>query len=192
MELQKAGSGLPNIERLFIKNILVPLTSNIFTWNSALYMYKKEIQKITKLIISLEDKALQQKTIIDRTFAIEDHSRQFSVNMVLEHLTITGYGIMSVIDTLSKEKEFEKEITVEGVKPFENKQNSLKDLLAFSHKYENFINNLSKEQSIATKKHPWFIEFNNFQWSVFMFMHTFIHRRQIKAIVAQLEREKIV
>lgn len=192
MELQKAGNGLPNIERLFIKNILVPLTSKLFTWNMALYLYKREIEKITKLILSLEDKALQQKTIINRTFAIEDHSRQFSVNMVLEHLTITGYGIMNVIDTLSKEKKVEQEITIEGVKPFENKQNSLTDLLEFSHKYENFINNLSKKKSSATKKHPWFVELNNFEWSVFIFMHTFIHRRQIKAIILQLKKENLV
>ncbi len=192
MKLQKPGAGLPNMERLFIKNILVPLTSRIFTWNTALYLYKREIKKITKLVQSLEQKALQHKTIIDRTFAIEDHSRQFSVNMVVEHLTITGHGIMEVIDTLSQEKEVPKEIKIEDVKPFENKENSLKDLLAFTHKYENFINDLSKRKSNAKKAHPWFVELNNFEWSVFIFMHTFIHRRQIKAIISQLQREKVV
>jgi len=39
-----------------------------------------------------------------------------------------------------------------------------------------------------TKAHPWFVKFNNFDWNNFMFMHTFIHRRQIQAILNELKR----
>ncbi|MCW8837383.1 MAG: hypothetical protein OQK11_01650 [Thiovulaceae bacterium] len=111
--------------------------------------------------------------------------------MALEHLTIAGFGIMSVIDTLSQEKEFPKEIRIEDVKPFENKKNALEDFLTFSKNYEEFINKHPKNISLAKKAHPWFYGLNNFEWSVFMFIHTFIHRRQIKAIVSQLNKEGI-
>ncbi len=191
MKLQKPGAGLPNKERLFIKNILVPTVRALLTWNTALYLFKREVKIISKLIESIPKKALQEKIIIDRVFAIEDDSRKFSVNMVIEHLTITGYGIMSVIDTLSQEKEFPKDIKIEEVKPFENKEDSMKDFLAFTKSYEDFIKQLPKKQSSHTKAHPWFVELNNFDWSVFIFMHTFIHRRQIKAIISQLKRENL-
>lgn len=59
---------------------------------------------------------------INRTFAIEDNSRQFSVNEVLEHLVIAGTLMQNVICTLSKEREVEFDIKIENVKPKENKK----------------------------------------------------------------------
>ncbi len=189
MKLQPPGAGLPNLERLLIKNILVPSVRIVFTWDIALYFLKREISIIKKLVNKVDISKLQQKVLIERTFAIEDDTRQFSINMVLEHLTITGRAIKMVIDTLSKEQEFTTEIKIENVKPHENKINQLEEFLDFYNSYFYFIKNLPKTQSKAKKKHPWFIEFNNFDWSVFMYMHTFIHRRQIQAIIKELNNE---
>ncbi len=186
MELAKPGEGLPENERLGIKNILVPVARTFFTWNIALFLVKREVKIIKKLVQKLPREKCIEKNIIDRTFAIEDDTRQFSVNLVLEHLTIAGSAIMLVIKSLSEEKEFKREITIEGVKPKENKLDQIDDFLAFYDKYFEFIKELPKKQSKMTKKHPWFVSFNNFDWSVFMFMHTFIHRRQIEAIIKKL------
>ena len=57
----------------------------------------------------------------------------------------------------------------------------------FKRKKVDWIKSLDKKQSKMKKKHPWFTEFNNYDWSVFMFMHTFIHRRQIQAIIKELK-----
>ena len=46
MKLQKPGSGLPNIERLFIKNFFVPILRTFFTWNIALFLLKREVSII--------------------------------------------------------------------------------------------------------------------------------------------------
>ncbi|WP_294960879.1 hypothetical protein [Sulfurimonas sp.] len=191
MKLEKPGAGLPNIERLFIKNILVPAVRIFFTWDIALYLLKREVRLISKLVSSVDKQSLQEQMIIDRVFAIEDDSRRYSVNMVLEHLNITGLGIMKVISTLSKEEEMKQDITIESVKAYENAQNSIISFTKFMKTYESFINKLPKKHSSMTKKHPWFVEFNNFEWSAFMFMHTFIHRRQIEAIISKLKEKKI-
>lgn len=189
MKLQPPGAGLPNFERLFIKNILVPSVRIVFTWDVALFFLKREVRIIKKLVNSVESSKLQQNILIERTFAIEDDTRQFSINMVLEHLTIAGKAVKMVVDTLSQEKEFTAEIKIENVKPHENKINQLEEFLDFYNSYFDFIHNLPKTQSKAKKKHPWFIAFNNFDWSVFMYMHTFIHRRQIQAIIKELHNE---
>lgn len=186
MQLDKPGAGLPNLERLFIKNILVPLVRTLFTWNIALYLLKREVRIISKLIDAVENKLLQEQPIVDRTFAVEDDSRRYSVNMVLEHLTITGYGVMDVIKTLSKEEESKDELTIQSVKASENRENSIVEFKKFIVTYEKMIKDLSKKQSNTTKKHPWFVEFNNFDWSTFMYMHTFIHRRQIQEIISKI------
>jgi hypothetical protein len=187
MKLDKPGAGLPEAERLSIKNILVPIVRILFTWNIALFLLKREVKIIKNLVDKLPSEKCIQKNIIERTFAIEDDTRQFSVNMVLEHLTIAGEALMVGIKTLSDEKEFQRKITIEGVKPYQNKLNQIDDFVKFYNSYFEFIENLPKKQSKMTKAHPWFVEFNNFDWSVFMYMHTFIHRRQIEAIIKELK-----
>jgi len=132
---------------------------------------------------------LQKQVVIKRAFAIEDHSRDYSINMTLEHLKITGYAIMNVIDTLSKEREIEKEVKVELVKPKDNTESEHEQFFEFMKKYNSFITNHPKNYSKTTKAHPWFVNFNNFDWACFMFMHTFIHRRQIQAIIKELDYE---
>jgi len=192
MKLEKEGAGLPNMERLFIKNIFVPIVRTFFTWDLALYLVKKEAQKIEKLVSQIPKELLSKKVLITRAFAIEDHSRQYSLNMICEHLTIAGMGVSSVIKKLSKEKKPKSDITIEQVKPKSNDDKSLGNYLNFMKMYENMINKLDKKQSKTKQKHPWFVEFNNFDWTVFMFMHTFIHRRQIEEIIRELKKDSNV
>lgn len=186
MKLQPPGTGLPSIEKLSIKYMLVPFVRIFMTWNIALYLLKREVKKINKLVANLEKDKCTQKVLIDRTFGIEDDTRQFSINLVLEHLTITGGALMVLIKTLSNEKEFPRDITIEMVKPKENKLNQIDEFNSFYNSYFKFIEELPKIQSKTKKKHPWFVEFNNYDWSIFMYMHTFIHRRQIQAIIKKL------
>ena len=187
MKLAPAGSGLPNFERLFIKNLLVPTIRIFITWDIALFLLQRELKIIDKILKPINEDLLTKKFIIDRTFAIEDDSRQFSINMVLEHLEIAGNKVKNIIETLSLEKEFEEDVKIENVKPKLNNKNQYESFKKFYQDYILFIKSLDKKQSKMRKKHPWFIEFNNFEWSVFMYMHTFIHRRQIEAIIEELK-----
>ena len=95
--------------------------------------------------------------------------------------------VKNIIETLSLEKEFEEDVKIENVKPKLNNKNQYESFKKFYQDYILFIKSLDKKQSKMRKKHPWFIEFNNFEWSVFMYMHTFIHRRQIEAIIEELK-----
>jgi len=189
MKFGKAGAGLPEVERSFIRTILVPAVRVLFTWNIARILIKREVNIINKLVTNIPQDKLQQKMAIDRTFAIEDNSRQFSVNEVLEHLIIAGGVVKDVIDTLSKEQDVKFDIKIEDVKPKDNRTNQLKEFLKFYNSYDEFIKQLPKKQSKKTKAHPWFVRFNNFDWNIFMFMHTFIHRRQIQAIIYELKKD---
>lgn len=186
MTLDKAGAGIPQKERLGIKNILVPFVRIFITRDIAMFLLKREIAIIKKLVKKIPREKCIEQNIIDRTFAIEDHTRQFSINMVLEHLIIAGSGIMMIIKTLSQEKKLDKDITIVSVKPHENKLDQLDEFLRFYDSYFEFIKRLPKKQSKATAKHPWFDTFNNYDWNIFVYMHTFIHRRQIEAIIKKL------
>jgi len=188
MRFGKAGAGLPEIERLFIRIFLVPIVRITMNWTISRLLVKREVRIINNLLQNISKEKLQQKMSIERTFAIEDNSRQFSVNEVLEHLVIAGNLVKDVIGSLSQEKEVNFDIKIENVKPKENKENQLEIFLEFYQEYDKFIKDLSKNQSKMTKAHPWFVKFNNSDWNTFMFMHTFIHRRQIQAILNELTR----
>jgi hypothetical protein len=190
MQLGKPGGGLPRSEFLLIRLLFIPIVRTLFTWQIAFWLFEREVRHIIKLADRVKSEEFQRQVIIDKTFAIEDHSRQFSVNMVLEHLCIVGRKITQVIAALSVEKEFEEVVAIEGVKPFENKPDALSDFAAFAGEYEEFYKTMPKKQSEMTKPHPWFMEFNNFDWHAFIYMHTFIHRRQIEAIINELERSR--
>lgn len=191
MSLGVAGAGLPKVEQLFIKWGLVPVVRILFTWRIALFMIQQEVKKIQKLVASIDESKLQQRVEIQRAFAIEDHSRDYSVNMTLEHLRITGSAIIKVIETLSQERAFEKPITIQAVKPKENGHDEHIKFFEFMKQYGDFIHQHKKNSSKMTKKHPWFVNFNNSDWACFMFMHTFIHRRQIEAISKELNHDKL-
>ena len=148
-------------------------------------MLRSETEKIRKLTEGLPDEVVTRQVLVPKVFAIEHHSRTYSAALVMEHLAVTGAGIQMIIATLSKEQEFPREVTIEGVKPKENRSDALEKLLAFTDGYEAFIGGLEKRVSAATKAHPWFGEFTNFDWHCLMAMHTFIHRRQIRAILKE-------
>lgn len=186
MKLSPPGAGLPELERLTIKRVLIPAVRIFITWDIALFLLKREIGIIKRVTSKIDKELCIKQVLIDRTFGIEDDTRQFSINMALEHLTITGNALMFLIQTLSKEEEFKKDITIESVKPKENKLNQIDEFLNLYERYFEFMKTLPKRQSKMTKRHPWFVGFNNFDWSVFMYMHTFIHRRQIEAIITKL------
>lgn len=185
-----AGEGLPRGEFLLIRLLLIPLVRTFFTWHIAFLLFKREARIIIALLEELREEERLQQVVIEKTFAIEDHSRQFSLNMVIEHLCITGRKVMGIITALSEEKEFSETITIEGVKPFANRSGTLDDFTLFIDEYKTFFTALPKHHSKMTKPHPWFYSFNNFDWNSFMYMHTFIHRRQIQAIIKALKESR--
>jgi len=186
----KPGDGLPRGEFLLIRLLLIPMVRTFFTWQIAFWLFKREARIIISLLEELREEERLQQVIIDKTFAIEDHSRQFSLNMVIEHLCITGRKVTGIIAALTQEREFNETVSIEGVKPFANRSGTLDDFKAFIDEYKAFFAALPKRQSVMTKPHPWFYSFNNFDWNSFMYMHTFIHRRQIQSIIQALKENR--
>jgi uncharacterized protein YdiU (UPF0061 family) len=184
--LDKAGAGLPNIERLFIKLFLVPLVRILLTKSIASFLLKREIKIINKLVDPIDLKDRNHSIIIDRTFGIEDDSRRCTVNQVLEHLVIAGNAVQLAISFLNKEREFKKEINIADVKAYGDDNEQFEKFNQFYSGYLEFVETNLIKQSKMTKAHPWFVEFNNFDWHSFMYMHTFVHRRQIEAIIKAL------
>jgi hypothetical protein len=185
MRLAKPGAGLPDIERLVIKYFLVPMVRIFITKKIVDFLLQRELHIIEKLVSKIQIDDRNTSIIIDRTLAIEDDSRRYSINQVLEHLIIAGTMVQTGISYISREKEFNYEIKIENAKAYGD-EDMLEKFLEFYKNYFLKTEKLLQKNSKMTKAHPWFVEFNNQDWHKFMYMHTFIHRRQIEAIIKVL------
>lgn len=182
--LQAAGSGLPKFENLFIKTLLVPLGRIFLGWKSSKAWLDYEIRSIEQMTKNLSEDQLHKRVLIDHILGIEDDTRDWSIALTIEHISIVNAGIIQVIKTLSQEQAFDAPISIVAVKP-QNNTVSLDELKKIIKDYESFTPQTRKSKS--TKAHPWFIEFNNKDWNTFLAIHTWVHKRQIKAILKNMK-----
>ena len=182
--LQPPGTGLPKLEKAFIKYILVPFAKYGLGWQSSRIWLNYEMRAITKMLSPLTKKAYHQRTLIDHHLGIEDDTRDWSIAMVIEHLVIVNTGIIEVIKTLGQEETVDMEIRIEDVKPHHG-EHTLTELRSLLDTYHQDYTP-PKHNSQMTKAHPWFVEFNDQEWNTFLAIHTWVHRRQIEAILKGL------
>jgi len=115
-------------------------------------------------------------------FALEDSSRFWSVNMVLEHLVTVNLGTYEIVELLSQEISIDRVLGTAKVKPFKN-INHTQSLIDFEKSYSQMIMKNSKQVSKMTKEHPWFGAFKNTSWHAFIGLHNKVHKKQIIKIL---------
>jgi hypothetical protein len=130
---------------------------------------------------------LDKQVLIEHFLGIEDHSRNYSINMVVEHIFVAHKGVSEIIKSLTDEEEVTREVSIEVVKPSHN-ENYLVQLKAFVVQYKEFVKSVENRNSQKTKAHPWFLKFNNRDWHIFLAIHSWVHKRQIKAIIRKLNK----
>lgn len=185
LSLDRPGAGISWYQYYFIQYVVVPNLSLVFTWDKSLLFLQGQIQEILELVQDLDEEELQQQVLVPPMLALEDSSRFWSVNMVLEHLVTVSLGTYEIVDLLSQEMPIERELGTAKVKPLHNTSYT-KNLIVFEKLYTRMINKNSKQVSQTTKAHPWFGEFTNFKWHVFIGLHHKLHKRQIKKIIQGL------
>ena len=162
----------------------MPIAKYGLGWKSSRIWLNYEMKVITKILAPLSEKAYHQRALIDHHLGIEDDTRDWSIAMVIEHLIIVGSGIIEVIKTLGREEPVAMNIRIEDVKPHSG-AHTLAELQSLLDTYHQTYTS-PKKNSLMTKALPWFIEFNNQEWNTFLAIHTWVHRRQIKAILNKL------
>jgi len=182
LALDKPGAGIPWYQEKFIKHIVVPVLPFVMGWERSLSFLQKQINEIVLLVEDLDEKDLAKQVLIPPMFALEDSSRYWSINMVIEHLVTVNLGTYEIVDLLSQEKEIQRELATAKVKPFKNTDH-IQKLVVFEKAYSRMIKKNSKKVSQLKKAHPWFGPFTNYQWHAFIGLHNKLHKRQIQKIL---------
>ncbi|MBU6450151.1 MAG: DinB family protein [Cyanobacteria bacterium REEB67] len=190
-KLDKPGAGLPPIEWFVAKYFLLPKLLKV-DQKTAIENFDKECQKIQKICAGLTDEQLTEKRLIKRLRGLEDSSRYWSIVMTLEHLVVVDELMLQAATALSSGVDVSafKPTGTADVKP-EGKVSAQKILANFEAMRIKLVEEAStlnvELDPKATLPHPWFGPLNALEWLNFTSIHTNLHRRQILAIIEQLQ-----
>lgn len=185
--LQNAGTGLPKCEYLFIKYIFIPTVKKCTSFDILMSLFLKETEKLKRLVCNMSNDNLSKRVVIPKLIGLEDNSRDFSISMIFEHLFIVSSMIQEGLAFLTNNQKFEVEVSIQGVKPANNNSSFIDKFFKFVDGYKEFYAQMPKVASKTTKAHPWFGELNSYEWHMFLFIHTLVHRRQIEALIKALK-----
>lgn len=184
-DLAPPGAGLPTLERLLSSAFLQSLRA-LLSKDALSRWLRRETEMALALAASLPDALASEPVLLPRVTGLEDSSRCWSANMVLQHLVIVDTGIRQLAEALSGNTAFGREVRIAEVKPTPEAGAEQQGLLrAAVDDYLRLVATLGDLRTPLRHAHPWFGELDLRGWHALAAMHTMAHRRQLQRIVAQ-------
>lgn len=187
-ELEPPGAGLPRGELLFLRKFLFPCMTLITSWDAATKVFLQEGRWVMHLATKVPVGTLGKRVLVPRLQAMEDSSRYWSVEMVVEHLLLVGRIMEDTTILLSKGQSVPGRIRIAAVKP--KGGGGVAILSEFEKFVEQYPRRMETEvkdrRSRSTHYHPWLGELTAHQWHCLNGLHYRIHRRQMSLILAGL------
>jgi len=182
--LEKPGAGLPFFEALMVRWYVVPFQSRKNDKSKNLRLFSMAGARILKEASSVPESQRDQKVLVPRMKGVEDSSRFWCVNEVLEHLMITGVGMREVIQSLAADKVTDYVVRIENFKPKDKYKggDAKPDFKLFLDETVKQLEPLTIEDKGLTHLHPWLGQFNALQWSWLLAGHSGLHLAQLQAI----------
>jgi hypothetical protein len=190
--LAPPGAGLPLVQRIFLRLIVGPILTKLPPEKEVRATYEKLTLKILKIAESIPSELRSKKVLVRPLPGIEDSSRYWSINDVLEHLWIVSSGITDLILKLSEGKAPTEEVNIARVKP--GQKAAPDELLRFKEFAPELMARLDQDllapgrniRNTMAFHHPWFGKFRARQWYWLLAAHQGIHYRQVKEIARAL------
>jgi hypothetical protein len=184
-DLAPPGAGLPTLERLISSAFLQSLRA-LLSKDALSRWLRRETEKALALAASLPDSLASEPVLLPRVSGLEDSSRCWSANMVLQHLVIVATGIRQLAEALADGTAFGRELRIAEVKPEPGAGAEQHGLLrAAVDDYLRLIATQGDLRTTLRHAHLWFGELGLRGWHALAAMHTMAHRRQLQRIVAQ-------
>lgn len=186
-ELAPPGAGLPAIERQLASALLQG--ARVLCGKATLNRWlRRETSRAIALAASLPPALARQRVLLPRLTGLEDSSRYWSANMVLQHLFIVTSGIRQISEMLAKDQAFGRQVRIAEVKPAANAgPEEQKYLQAAVDDYVALLDSLGELHGHGRHSHPWFGPLDLRGWHALSALHATAHRRQIEQIVELLQ-----
>lgn len=188
--LDKPGAGIPFYQALYLRLYVKPFISARSDWDADTRAFNLINEKLLNAVGKLDEVQLSKRVLVPRQRGLEDSSRYWSAAMALEHLLIVGTGVKNIIINLSKGIVPDGKADTATVKPSgtPTAKEVLEQYRAFAASAPAEIDNAVKDRKSAAKfAHPWFGPFTAHQWHWLLAVHTGLHLKQVRAIIAGLK-----
>jgi hypothetical protein len=186
--LAPPGAGLPRFQAFMLRYVLFPTYCRFTSWDTAAAVFEAEGKKLIELARPLPPLLFQKRVLLKPLWGIEDSSRYWSAEMVLEHLIEMGTCIATRVVDLTNGETPPCEVNVADFKPRGGRgPQVLEDYTRFLDDYaKTLLEDVGEKRSKLTHPHPWFGQLTAHRWVCLGTIHQAIHRRQIARIVATL------
>jgi len=183
-QLEKPGAGLPFLEALMVRWYVGPFQSRKNDAQKNLRLFSMAGARLLKEAASVPETKRDQKVLVPRMKGVEDSSRFWCANEVLEHLMITGEGMRAVIKSLAENKPIDYVVRIENFKPKDKYKggDARPDFKKFLDETVAQLEQLKIEDGGMTHLHPWLGRFNALQWTWLLAGHNGLHLQQLQAI----------
>ena len=184
IQLAPPGAGIPAFE-IALGKILFAAFRKWKTREWATNHFAAEGGTMLRLARNLTPEAANTAVLIPRVAGIEDSSRKWSVLMTLDHLIIVNSGILDIIEHLSSERMYIRQVSIAAAKPPPDQ--TLETIGRFAKATQNYVARVSGIKNLvsaARHPHPWFGSMDALGWHWLATLHHTVHRRQIQRIIA--------
>lgn len=187
VRLEAPGSGIPHFQKFYFRSKLMPEISSRWNPQMAIAHYVRESKAILDLVQRIPEDAREVKVLVDPVRGLEDSSRFWSANMILEHLEIVGKGMIKVIEELAQDQTPKTEVDIARFKPPGTQTLSLEDAeKLFANLAARALEADTKNEFFARYPHPWFGPMGVHEWSCLLALHQSIHKRQLVLVLEGL------
>jgi hypothetical protein len=186
--LEKPGAGLPFFESLFVRFWVGPIQSRRAGKEQNLKLFRFLGARVLKEAKLVPPEKRDVKVLVPRMKGVEDSSRNWCANEVLEHLMITGRPMRALIETLAAGGASDYVVDIANFKPkgAYAGRDAAPDFAAFVEETAAALEKLPIADAGPPHRHPWLGSINALQWTWLLAGHSGLHLRQLQAIRAGL------
>lgn len=190
-KLQAPGAGLPFSQRVALKLWYGPYVSKRTPRETCRATYEKLTTKLIALVEKVPASQRGTRILVAPIPGVEDSSRFWSLNEVLEHLLIVTRQTEAVILSLASGRTPDGKADPAKVKPLGKGGDQLEEFATYSRALMNRLDEALAApgmdfNSKLTFLHPWFGPFTARQWYWLLGSHHAIHYTQAKRIARGL------
>ncbi len=182
--LAKPGAGLPFVDSLYLRWYLGPFVSRKADKTTNLRHFTLLGSRVLREANGVPEGQRDAKVLVPAMRGIEDSSRYWSANEVLEHLMIVGTAMRGLIQLLAEGKTSDYVVRIADVKPKGKYKggDARRDFTDFINETVKLLEPLDIVDGGPKHEHPWFGGFNSLQWTWLLAGHSGIHLNQLIAI----------
>jgi hypothetical protein len=180
------GSGIPLYQRWLTLHFFMPRGVQQLGWEGSIQWLEREHLEIEALLSQIARPTMLKRVIIPSLAGLEDRSRNWSIQMTLEHLITANRHGADLIEALASGIPYEGSFTTDDLKPAgESEIGETLDeyrvlMPQILHRLR--MGNLDRNSQM-TFSHPWYGPLRAIEWVWVLAAHQRIHRRQIELIL---------